>query len=362
MVTGVYGAGTGQIANLTGAEEVIVDNGGASKVWTTTAAIAALSGNGLTTDIINTAITTVGAGTLTAAALLGGVITRTGPVAAYTDTTDTAAAIVTAIGSFNLGATFFATIKNATAFTQTLAAGTGVTLPVTNVVGPYQETQLFGVIGGTAAVPTVTFNHLSSGAISDAIGSTTPTAGSLATVGAGTITAALINGGIVARSGSQTNTAFTDTTDTGTAIVAGNPGLIGKIGASMLFWYQNTTNANATLTGGTGVTVSGITVVPSGTSALYLITQTAANTLTMVGIMASAPVTASGTFVANNATPVTVADTRITASSVVVITLKTVGGTVGASAPAIKTITPGTGFTVTALASDTSTYNYQIIG
>jgi hypothetical protein len=69
-----------------------------------------------------------------------------------------------------------------------------------------------------------------------------------------------------------------------------------------------------------------------------------------------------GTFVANGVTPVTVADTYVTANSVIVITLKTVGGTVSPTPLYIPTITPGTGFTVAGLASDTSTYNYRIIG
>jgi hypothetical protein len=68
----------------------------------------------------------------------------------------------------------------------------------------------------------------------------------------------------------------------------------------------------------------------------------------------------NGTFTCNGTTPVVVADTKITANSSVVITLKTVGGTVGAI-PAIKTITAGTGFTVAGTASDTSIYNYKII-
>lgn len=68
----------------------------------------------------------------------------------------------------------------------------------------------------------------------------------------------------------------------------------------------------------------------------------------------------SGTFTANGATSVTVANTKITANSSVIITLKTVGGTVGAI-PSIKTITAGTGFTVSGTASDTSVYNYKII-
>lgn len=68
-----------------------------------------------------------------------------------------------------------------------------------------------------------------------------------------------------------------------------------------------------------------------------------------------------GTFVCNGASNVTVTDPRITANSVVVITLRTVGGTVGAI-PRLTTVTPGTGFTVAGTASDTSTYNYRIIG
>lgn len=68
----------------------------------------------------------------------------------------------------------------------------------------------------------------------------------------------------------------------------------------------------------------------------------------------------AGTFTCNGATPVTVANTAVTANSQVLITLKTVGGTVGAI-PSVKTITAGTGFTVSGTASDTSVYNYRII-
>lgn len=60
------------------------------------------------------------------------------------------------------------------------------------------------------------------------------------------------------------------------------------------------------------------------------------------------------------ASAATVANSNVDAGSLVAITLKTVGGTV--AAPFIATITPGTGFTVTCGGSDTSTYNYLIIG
>ncbi len=68
-----------------------------------------------------------------------------------------------------------------------------------------------------------------------------------------------------------------------------------------------------------------------------------------------------GTVTLNGASAVTVANTNVTANSIIVFTLKTVGGTVGA-VPAIQTITAGTGFTVAGTALDTSVYNYSVEG
>lgn len=104
----------------------------------------------------------------------------------------------------------------------------------------------------------------------------------LNTVGAGTITAAGIVGGITTRGGAQSSTPFTDTTAAASAIIALLPAA--TIGESFEYTYRNTTNATATITGGTGVTVSGITSVPAGYTATYLLTYTATNTITMVGI------------------------------------------------------------------------------
>jgi hypothetical protein len=71
-------------------------------------------------------------------------------------------------------------------------------------------------------------------------------------------------------------------------------------------------------------------------------------------------VKASGTFVATDATPVVVAAPALTASSVIVFGLKTIGGT--PAAPFVTVVTPGTGFSVASGASDTSTYNWKILG
>ena len=181
----------------------------------------------------------------------------------------------------------------------------------------------------------------------------------LNTVGAGTITAAGIVAGITVRGGSQTNTAFTDTTATGAQIEAAltNP----QVGQSWVYSYQNTTNANATLqAGATGVTLTGITVVYSGTTARFLVTRTAASTYTVVGFEQTAPLGSFGTFTANGTTAVTVTDSRVTSNSGITVTLKT-ASTPGAI-PSIKTITAGTGFTISGTASDVSTYNYIIEG
>ena len=283
---------------------------------------------------------------------------RTGSTAAYTDTTDTAANIIAAYGGDIVygTTTFLIRIKNATAFPETLSAGTGVTLPSTTVIGPFSTAYYYATITSATAV---TLTHLSTNPIADSISLSSPTSTALSTVGAGTITAAAIAGGLVTRTGSQSNTAFTDTTDTAANIIAAQPATQGRIGSSFYFTYENTTNASATITGGTGVTTSGITVVPGNTAATFLATYTAAATMTIVGISITVPSAPNGTVVANGVTAVVVADTRITANSVIVFTLKTIGGT--PAAPFCSAVTAGTGFSMKSLAGDTSTYSYLII-
>ncbi len=91
---------------------------------------------GLQQQVSNTSIATAGAGVLTAAAITSGLITRTGPVAAFTDTTDTAVAIVAAITGVVVGQSFYMILRNTTAFTDTLAAASGVTLAGITVLPP----------------------------------------------------------------------------------------------------------------------------------------------------------------------------------------------------------------------------------
>lgn len=67
-----------------------------------------------------------------------------------------------------------------------------------------------------------------------------------------------------------------------------------------------------------------------------------------------------GTFTCTNGGTITVANTNVDAGSIVWITLKTVGGT--PAQPFLATITPGTGFTATCGGSDSSVYNYVVVG
>lgn len=84
-------------------------------------------------SVVNGALTTVGAGTWTGALIANGIIRRTGPVAGYTDTTDTAVNILAALAGNNPlalavpGSTFRMRFINTVAQALTFAAGTGVT-------------------------------------------------------------------------------------------------------------------------------------------------------------------------------------------------------------------------------------------
>lgn len=238
---------------------------------TTTGAIAALSSAAFGSDII-TSIATAGNGTLTAAGMVGGVINRTGPTAVYTDTTATAAQIYSQLGSVT--GSFYLIIRNTVPFTQTLTNGSGVT--ITGTVIPANSVATY-LVSQTSAVAT-TMVQLEVVRLSSANLEVITT---LSTVGAATITAAGIVGGVTSRTGSQSGTPFTDTTATADLIIAARSNA--SIGTSWEYTYQNTTNAVATLTGGVGVTVSGITAVNAGYSARYLITYTAASTITIVG-------------------------------------------------------------------------------
>jgi hypothetical protein len=69
----------------------------------------------------------------------------------------------------------------------------------------------------------------------------------------------------------------------------------------------------------------------------------------------------TGVVTLNSGTTVPVSNVNVTASSQIVFTLKTVGGTPSA-APFLTAVTAGSGFSVNGGGSDTSVYNFAIIG
>ena len=83
---------------------------------------------GLYAPLPKTALATVGAGTLTAAMLLSGLIMRTGPTGAYNETTPTATQIIAAMDNPQIGDSFDFIHVNGVAYAATLVAGDGVTL------------------------------------------------------------------------------------------------------------------------------------------------------------------------------------------------------------------------------------------
>lgn len=275
MVTGIYPAGAPVQSPLTGAEFVDIDNGGAVKVRATTAALAAL-GDAAGPDKV-TAITTVGNGTLTAAAIVGGVIARTGPTAAFTDTTDTAANIIAAIPGAFVGQSFQVIIKNGTAFPETLAAGNGVTLP-TSVVIPANSagTYLLTLTSLTA----VTLSHIQT-VLTVGV---TPAQFSTAALAAGTLAAGLITGAAMTVLQNTGATPGAQTVRTAAQLLADFSQA--RVGMSYVLRIVNTGAGTLTLTadGGATVTITGTATVATNTFRDYIVTFNTATTATIQSV------------------------------------------------------------------------------
>lgn len=106
----------------------------------------------LSRKIVNSAVTATAGTTLTAAQLTGGLITRTGPTANYTDTTDTAVNIIAAIPNALTGTCFELIIINTVAFVGTIAAGAGVTLAGTTTLAASSTRRYLGTVTSATTV------------------------------------------------------------------------------------------------------------------------------------------------------------------------------------------------------------------
>ncbi len=228
------------------------------------------------TQAANTAITTVGAGTLTGAALASTIITRTGPVAAYIDTTDTAALIYAALTSGNLGESFEVTIKNMVAFDCTLAAGSGMTLSGQSVIPGLSWARFLVTISGAA---TGTMQGIASGALA-----TLPQSKFTTTAGASPITAAAgdLTGAEHVVFRVTTAGAFGLTTRTAAEMFADTPNA--QIGTAWLLTIVSQGNNTVTVTGGSNVTITGTATIATKVSRTFVCTFTSATALTMQGV------------------------------------------------------------------------------
>ncbi len=222
----------------------------------------------------STAITTAGAGTLTAAAIVSGLIVRSGPTAAYTDTTDTAAAIIAALGGLPVGGAMTLIIKTTVAFVCTLAAGGGVTLAGTGVI-PGNSVLVAKVQITAAGAVTITGNELM---LLDEL----PLA-VIATPDNGTtqaLTAAMMTGAARVFHTSTGGTAPSLTTPAASAIIAAVPNW--QVGDSYILRILNNNSGTATVLAGSGVTLAGLaSTALTATWIEFAVTYTSAGAVTM---------------------------------------------------------------------------------
>lgn len=239
----------------------------------------------LSNDVQNTAITTVGDGTLTAAALIGGLITRTGPTAAYTDTTATGAEILAAWGADTpVGATRLVTIKNMVAFTETLAAGaSGVTLAGLTVI-PGLSVGTFLLKQDTAGAFTLT-------GISVTPLMSLPNAKFVtAALESATIAAASVAGANVCEHINTGTTPGNLQFPTASDLVAAIPNA--QVGFSYILEIRNGSGSanTATITTNTGITLTGTMTIAQNVTRRFIVTLTSLTAVTVqsMGISAAA--------------------------------------------------------------------------
>lgn len=254
--------------------------GGTLHTWAITApngqnlsVATAFAASGVSATQLQTAITTVGAGTLTAAGLLGGDILRSGPTSAFTDTTDTAALIQAAwVGA--VGSAFQTVYQNTTGFTGTLAGGVGVTLSGNVIVPQNQWARLLFVWTGTN---TITAYNIQQGEMAPLPNAKYTTS----SVTTGSMAAGLITG---ARKTVWTQTGATPGAQlvrTAAQLLADIPN--GRVGMVTEFRICNTGAGTLTVTtdAGTTVTITGTATIAQNFWSDFTLTINTATTATV---------------------------------------------------------------------------------
>lgn len=231
------------------------------------------SGTGTGVQTTNTAVTGTVGGTLTAAAIVGGIITRTGPTAAYTDTTDAAAAIIAAMNSQIVGNSWALRLINDTAYAETVAAGTGVTLSGNTIVPPNSWVEFQVTYSAAGAITMYGYAAGSSVVVP-------PTKYTTGALTAATLTAAQIAGAAFTVLNNSGNTPGTQTLPSAATLFGAIPNC--QVGFSYILRLLNAGTGTETLAADAGatITVTGHTSITTLTGVDYLITFTSATAAT----------------------------------------------------------------------------------
>jgi hypothetical protein len=231
-------------------------------------------------DVAPAVITTAGAATYTVQNIAQGIIQRDPNGASRTDTLPTAALLIAGLQNLYaltyVGDALQFRIDNTADAAEniTLAAGTGMTLQGSIVIGAGTSRLVTVIKTGTATVTaTVTDPVLQAGAVT-AIVST------VATAGAATYTAAQLLGGYIARDPSGANR--TDLTSTAALLDAALPTV--TTGCRFDVTLKNTADAAETITlnGGTGVTLIGAITIAQNETAILRFVKTGTATYDVV--------------------------------------------------------------------------------
>lgn len=227
---------------------------------------------------LNTSISTVGAGTITAASVGGLTVTRAGvQTGAFTDTMDTAANLASTFSGFGVNSAAKFVIRNTTAYNETIVGTTNVTASGDLVLPPQSEGVFLLTMTAAGASPTWTVVGLGTHSlfymINDVYNTAALTVGTLsAGQASGAATVVLANTG--ATPGNQTMR-------TPAQILADTPGM--GVGMS---WQLVVTNAGTSaltlLTdSGSGFTMTGNMAVGANTASTFIVTIVTATTGTV---------------------------------------------------------------------------------
>lgn len=264
---------------LTGAETILNATASGSTISVGRSSSAAIALLGLAVPPRTVGALANAAGTvLTASLIVSGLVTRTGPTDDFTDTIDTAAAIIAALSSdAPVSSSWLLVYRNTLPYFATLAAGTGITQAGIVVVPPNSALIAHVAYTGAAAV-TMTGLAVVPLAHMPATQYTATDASN------GTFEAGDLEGAAFVAVESSVATAMT--TRTAAQMIAGIPNF--AVGMSYRLRVINTKDDTLTLTGGSGVTIAGTATLATETWREYLVIYTGASALTMQDIGAGA--------------------------------------------------------------------------